>query len=313
MTPFVLRSFDKNPHSRQSSPSLPFPEGRLQRAGAGHACGKCVGAISGCEVAGVSARGYDTTGNRAGRFAAGTRPPLQQSAVQGHSDCLTSTRARYRSFAPSPVTIHARGGARWSSWRRSTPAHVRRWPKRFPGEAPLGDAFRALGRSYSALVPIIAAALGEAIRRKWLDRLFDAIQKDDPPYIESLGEHWGELCVTRGIASYWADALMPGLKRVTAERKRGVFAWFKGTGVCYSALFKAGRHDELLELLALDPHPIWPYLIWGGRVFAARGQVDEAIAYMDTRAGINTPLGAMACFAEEILLQAGRRTDAYDG
>jgi len=118
--------------------------------------------------------------------------------------------------------------------------------------------------------------------------------------------------VTPEIASSWADALMPTLRHVAEERKRGVFAWFNGTGACYSALFMAGRHDELLGLLALDPHPIWPYLVWGGRVYAARGQVDEAIAYLQRRAGINTPLAALACFAEAALLQAGRRTEAYD-
>jgi hypothetical protein len=106
------------------------------------------------------------------------------------------------------------------------------------------------------LVPIIAAApVTDAIRGKWLARLFEAIQEDDPPYIESLGDHWGELCVTPELASHWADELMSTLRRVMEERKSGVFAWFKGTSICYSALFKAGRHDELLELLALDPHP----------------------------------------------------------
>lgn len=164
-----------------------------------------------------------------------------------------------------------------------------------------------------ALVPIIAAApVSDAVRAKWLDRLFEAIQEDDPPYLESLGDHWGELCVTAELASRWADHMLPTLKRVAEERKRGVFAWFSGTSICYSALFKAGRHDELLALLAADPHPIWPYLIWGGRVHAARGQVDEAIAYMQSRAGINTPVGAIARFAEEVLLRAGRRAEAYN-
>jgi len=163
-----------------------------------------------------------------------------------------------------------------------------------------------------ALVPIIAAApVSTAIRAKWLDRLFEAIQEDDPPYLESLGDHWGELCVTSELASRWADHLLPTLKRVADERKRGVFAWFNGASLCYSALFKAGRHDELLALLAADPHPIWPYLIWGGRVLAARKEVDEAIAYMQSRAGINTPAGALARFAEDVLLQAGRRAEAY--
>jgi hypothetical protein len=164
-----------------------------------------------------------------------------------------------------------------------------------------------------ALVPIIAAApVSDAIRAKWLDRLFEAVQEDDPPYIESLADHWGELCVTAELASRWAERLMPLLRHVMEDRKRGVFAWSKGTGVCYSALFKAGRHDELLELLALDPHPIWPYLVWGGRVVAARGNVDEAIAYMENRAGLNTPEAALARFAEELLLRAGRRAAAYE-
>ncbi len=163
-----------------------------------------------------------------------------------------------------------------------------------------------------ALVPIIAAApVNEPTRAKWLDRLFAAMQEDDPPYIESLGDHWGELCASRALASLWAEHLMPMLERVAEERKRGVFAWFNGTSICYSALFKAERHEEILELLAADPHPIWPYLNWGGRVLAARGQVDEAIRYMRSRAGINTPEGAQARFAEQVLLESGRRADAY--
>jgi hypothetical protein len=163
-----------------------------------------------------------------------------------------------------------------------------------------------------ALVPIIAAApVSDAIRATWLDRLFEAIEEDDPPYLESLGEHWGELCVTPERASRWADHLLPMLKRVTDERKRGVFAWFKGMDLCYSALFSAGRHDELLGLLAADPHPIWPCVLWGGRVHAARGQVDAAIVYLQSRAGVNTPEGALARFGEEVMLRAGRRAEAY--
>jgi tetratricopeptide (TPR) repeat protein len=163
-----------------------------------------------------------------------------------------------------------------------------------------------------ALVPIIAAApVSDAVRARWLERLFEAIEEDDPPYLESLGDHWGGLCVTVALASHWADHLLPSLRQVAEDGRRGVFAWFKGTSICYSALFHAGRHEELLALLAADPHPIWPYLIWGGRVLAARREVDEAIAYLQRRAGTNTPEGALARFAEDVLLQAGRRAEAY--
>lgn len=185
-----------------------------------------------------------------------------------------------------------------------------------PAVCEVDSSSGALGNAayyaVEALVPIIAAASApETVRSKWLERLFNALQDDDPPYIESLGDHWGDLCVTAGIASRWADDLLPLVKHVVADRRRGVFAFAKGTCACYSALFKAGRHEELLGLLDLDEHPIWPYLAWGGRVLVSRGQVDEAIAYMQRRSGINVPLGALARFAEDALLGVGRRADAY--
>lgn len=175
----------------------------------------------------------------------------------------------------------------------------------------------ALGNATYAAVqelsPIISnAPVDPATRKKWLDRLFAAIQEDDPPYIEHLGDHWGELCATPELASAWADQLLPTQRSVLRERKRGTYAFFSGTTLCYSALFEAGRHDELLELLALDPHPIWQYMVWGARVLAARGQIDEAIAYVRERAGSTTSLETIARFAEAELLQAGRRAEAFD-
>ncbi len=175
----------------------------------------------------------------------------------------------------------------------------------------------ALGNAtYAAvqeLVPIISnAPVDTATRKKWLDRLFEAIQEDDPPYIEHLGDHWGELCATPELASVWADQLLPTQRSVLRERKRGTYAFFSGTTLCYSALFKAGRHDELLELLAMDPRPIWQYLVWGARVLAQRGQVDDAIAYVRERAGSTTSLETIARFAEAELLKAGRRAEAFD-
>ena len=175
----------------------------------------------------------------------------------------------------------------------------------------------ALGNAtYSAvqeLVPFIGSApVDGAVRKKWLDRLFEAIQDDDPPYIEHLGDHWGDLCATPELASVWADKLLPTQRSVLLERKRGTYAFFSGTTLCYSALFKAGSHDELLELLAMDPRPIWQYLVWGARVLAGRGKVDDAIAYVRERAGSTTSLETIARFAEAELLKAGRRAEAFD-
>lgn len=173
----------------------------------------------------------------------------------------------------------------------------------------LGGAVRA---AIAEIVPLLAAApVDTAIRAKWLDRLYEALQEDDPPYLESLGDLWGELCAGIELASRWADALLPGVRHAHEARERGTFTWFKGTVACYSALFAAGRHDEILELLAHDPRPIWDCLIWGGRVLVAQGRIDEAIAYLKTRAGKHAPEAALAGFAEAALLADGRRDEAY--
>ena len=67
------------------------------------------------------------------------------------------------------------------------------------------------------MVPLIAAApVPRRVREKWLERLFGAIHEDDPPYIESLGEHWGALCADPALASHWADQLLPLVRHILA-------------------------------------------------------------------------------------------------
>ncbi len=186
-----------------------------------------------------------------------------------------------------------------------------------PALCQIDSSSGALGNATYAVVqeltPLIShAPVSTAVRQKWLDRLFEAIQEDDPPYIESLGDHWGELCATQELATTWADQLLPTLENVLRDRKCGTYAFFSGTSLCYSALFKAERHDQLMELLDMDPRPIWPYRVWGARVLAARGQIDEAIDYARQRAGSTFSESTIARFAEEELLKAGRRADAFN-
>lgn len=171
----------------------------------------------------------------------------------------------------------------------------------------LGNAVYA---AVAELVPVIAGAqVSDATRDGWLARLFEAIQEDDPSYIESLGDAWGELCVTKERASRWVDELLPTVRHVMADRKTGQFAWFSGTSLCYSALFKANRHEELFELIRADSPTIWQFQIWGARVYDARGDTDAAIAYMEPFRERQPE--ALAQFAEDLLLKAGRRAEAY--
>lgn len=86
-------------------------------------------------------------------------------------------------------------------------------------------------------------------------------------------------------------------KRVARALPRG-YAFFFGSSLCYSALFKAGRHDQILKLLTMDPRLICTYLGWVAKVLAARGQIDEAIAYLLENAGGTTSETFIARFAE---------------
>ncbi len=185
-----------------------------------------------------------------------------------------------------------------------------------PALSDVDSSSGALGNATAAavatLVPLIGTApVADSVRDKWLERLYTALEGDDPPYIESLGDHWGTLCATPALASHWADTLLPGLQAVAKVRGTGQFAWFRGTVACYSALYAAGRHQEVLDLLAQEPRPIWPCLVFGARVHAARGTVDEAIGWLQERAGGTFSAYALASVAEQLLLAAGRRTEAY--
>ena len=123
---------------------------------------------------------------------------------------------------------------------------VLRLEKLSPALSQVDSSSGALGNAtYSAvqeLVPTIAGApVSVAVRKKWLERLFEAIQEDDPPYIESLGDRWGDLCAKAELASSWADELLPTLRRVHQDRKNGTYAFFSGTGLCYSVGHAKGR------------------------------------------------------------------------
>lgn len=176
-----------------------------------------------------------------------------------------------------------------------------------------GSLGNATWSAAERLVPLIAhVEVSDKVRGKWLERLFDAMQEDDPPYLENLGDHWGSLCATPALASEWVDQLLPIVHSMLSQRAQGVFGFFVGTNACLSALYAANRHDELLAVLAMDPKPFWPYLKWAGKVLVARGQIDEAIALMAQRSGMNTDPLALAQFAEEALLSVNRRKEAFN-
>ncbi len=168
----------------------------------------------------------------------------------------------------------------------------------------------AVNRVITTLVPLIAQADVEpSLRQRWLDRLFEALQEDRMPYIESLGDNWGELCSTPTIASSWADRLLPLTAHVLGPDGQG--AHFVGTTACLSALYAARRYDELIALVDSARLTIWWYRRWAIDALVALGRTAEALRYAEASRRPNAPEGAIAQACEAILLASGMKDEAY--
>ena len=170
----------------------------------------------------------------------------------------------------------------------------------------------AVNKAIDALVPVIVKApADDDLRDKWLERLWDAFQEDDMPYIETLADFWGDLCVSPERASQWADQLMPPV-RMSWGPNPELRGYYKGTTACLSALFKAGREEELLALLDLAPYKSWYERKWGVKALISIGKKAEALRYAEVSRGFNDSPVAIAQACEEILLSSGMTDEAYN-
>jgi tetratricopeptide (TPR) repeat protein len=181
-----------------------------------------------------------------------------------------------------------------------------------PVDSSSGAIGAAVNNAIAALVEIIATAPADEKRReKWLERLWEAYQDDEIPYIERLGDHWGELCASKEIASRWADELL-GTSKMAWSPDPNLRGFFNGTTNCLSALLAAERHDELLALLEVAPHRMWHYRQYGVKALAAQGRKAEAIRYAEEGRGRNDSPNAIARVCEDILISSGLADEAYE-
>ncbi len=171
-----------------------------------------------------------------------------------------------------------------------------------------GSIGTAVGNAIAELVPLIANAPADPkTRQAWLERLFEAHHDDEIPYIERLGDHWGELCASKELACTWADRLV-GATRLSLSRDRAVHAHFHGTCACFSALFHTERSDELCDLL--QAAMIWPHKVWTVRALAAKGQKAEALRYAESCRGPWASDDEIDAICEQILLSSGPINEA---
>lgn len=167
----------------------------------------------------------------------------------------------------------------------------------------------AVNHAIRDLVPIIAdAPADENARDVWLERLWEAHEADEIPYIESLADYWGELCASQRVASAWADRLL-GLTRLALSPDKTVRGHFHGTSACLSALFFAGRHAEVVDILAAET--FWPYKRWTVKALTAMGKGAEAIRSAESCRGPWASDQDIDSLCEELLLSSGFVDEAY--
>jgi hypothetical protein len=185
------------------------------------------------------------------------------------------------------------------------------WPAFQDVDTSSGALGSAVYWAQVELLPIvIQSSADRKTRDKWLERLWQAIEDDGVDYLSLVGDRWGELCDSREVASSWADQFLGLLRTAWSDPRPGNYV--RGSSVCLSSLLAAGRHQELLEVLALQRFPFWHDRKYGMQALASEGRMDEALAYTEASRGLNQPDAAIDAACEKILLDLGRVDEAYE-
>ena len=121
-------------------------------------------------------------------------------------------------------------------------------------------------------------------------------------------DHWGDLCASPAVASEWADRLID-ITRLVLSPDRQPGTYFKGTTACLSALERAGRHDELIEIVRAEQ--MWTYRQWAVKAMLASGRSAEVLRFAEASRNPWSSDHAIDASCEEILLRSGMRDEAY--
>ena len=173
----------------------------------------------------------------------------------------------------------------------------------------------AIGSAVHAAIGELAALIGAApapaaVREDWIERLWQAFNDDEIPYLESLGERWGEICGSAERASSWAEEQL-WITTQALSPDPDMRSYYRGAVACLSALHRAGRFAELLEVVERDPRSLWHYRSWGMRALIGMGRKAEAIQFAEASRGKWTNDLAVDRACEEVLLSSGLADEAY--
>jgi hypothetical protein len=187
----------------------------------------------------------------------------------------------------------------------------RLWPSLEHIDSSSGALGNAVNWTQEELLPlVIAAPADRKTRDQWLDRLWQAIQDDGVDYLSPVKDHWGALCASPEVASEWADQFVSVVRTAWSDPRPGGYA--TASRMCLSALFAAGRHQDIWDLLAIARYDFWHYRKFGVAAFVKEDRIEEALAYAEASRGLNQPDRSIDAACERILLGAGRTDEAYE-
>jgi hypothetical protein len=171
----------------------------------------------------------------------------------------------------------------------------------------------AVFRTLNELIPtLILAPADPATRRKWLARLFEAVQDDGVEYLSPLEERWGEIAQYPELMDEYANLMIGMVRHAWADHQ--TFSYVTGTSICLSCLLELGRYDELQELLSIRRTKFWSWHRYGAQALVRQGFWEAAIAFAeaarsDTNPGFSET--SIDRFCENVLIEHGHSDEAY--
>ena len=151
----------------------------------------------------------------------------------------------------------------------------------WPGFEQIDTSSGALGsavhRTLGDLVPIlIAAPADEQTRARWLERLREAVLDDGVDYLGQISDRFGEIAAIPALMDLHADRDLDLIRKSWADHAR--FAHVPTATLTLSCLLEAGRHEELLALLAVKKTRLWFDEKFAAEALLRQGRDDAAVA-----------------------------------
>ncbi len=187
------------------------------------------------------------------------------------------------------------------------------WPALQHIDTSSGALGGAVRRTQEQLLPIlIEAPADEPTRAAWLERLRRAILDDGVDYLAPMSDRFGEIAAFPALQDAHADRDLDLVRAAWSDHAS--YSHVSTATLTLSCLLEAGRHEELLALLAEKKTRLWFDEKFAAEALLRQGREDDALARATAfLEGDRQPWGhhEIIRFCENILLRQDKADEAY--